>query len=99
MAARANSPRFESFGSAGLPNLPNLPFSEFGSQSNTNSESSKSTVFRIGTNQTHPKLIDRIVRNLIRKIIHMGISLLPGVIIDSHTNTDIFQPQGRGADH
>ena len=41
-------------GSAGLPNLPNLPFSELGSQSNTNSESSKSTVFRIGTNQTHP---------------------------------------------
>ena len=31
-------------------------FSEFGSQSNTNSESSKSTVFRIGTNQTHPNL-------------------------------------------
>ena len=40
-------------GSAGLPNLPNLPFSEFGSYSNTNPESSKSTVFRIGTNQTH----------------------------------------------
>ena len=32
----------------------NLPFSEFGSQSNTNSEFAKSTVFRIGTNQTHP---------------------------------------------
>ena len=31
-------------------------FSEFGSQSNTNSGSSKSTVFRIGTNQTHPKI-------------------------------------------
>ena len=37
-----------------LPNLPNLPFSEFDSQSDTNSESSKSTVFRIGSNQTHP---------------------------------------------
>ena len=36
------------------PLLPNLPFSELVSQSNTNSESSKSTVFRIGTNQTHP---------------------------------------------
>ena len=35
--------------------LPNLPFSELCSQSNTNSESSKSTIFRIGTNQTHPK--------------------------------------------
>ena len=35
--------------------MPNLPFSEFGSQSNTNSKSTKSTVFRIGTNQTHPK--------------------------------------------
>ena len=41
---------------AGLPNLPNLLFLEFGSQSNTNCESSKSTVFRIGTNQTHPRL-------------------------------------------
>ena len=29
-------------------------FSELGSQSNTNSKSTKSSVFRIGTNQTHP---------------------------------------------
>ena len=48
-------------GSAGLPNLPNLPFSELESQSNTNSESSKSTVFRIGTNQPHPYFASSIV--------------------------------------
>ena len=42
-------------GSAGLPNLPNLPFLELGSQSNGNSEFSKPTLFRIGTNQTHPR--------------------------------------------
>ena len=35
---------FEAEGLARLPNLPNLPFSELGKQSNTNSESSKSTV-------------------------------------------------------
>ena len=46
---------FGAEGSAGLPNLPNMRFSELGSQSNTNSESSKPTVFRIGSNQTHPK--------------------------------------------
>ena len=45
---------FGAEGSAGLLNLPNEPFSELGSQSNTNSESSKSTVFRIGNNQTQP---------------------------------------------
>ena len=52
-----NSVKLCAFGaesSAGLPNLPNLPFSELRSQSNTNSESCKPTVFRIGTNQTHP---------------------------------------------
>ena len=42
----------EAEGSAGLPNLSHLPFSEFGCQSDTNSESSKSTVFRIGANET-----------------------------------------------
>ena len=31
-----------------------LPFSEFGSQSDTNSEHTNSTVFRIDTNQAHP---------------------------------------------
>ena len=46
---------FGAEGSAGLPNLQNLPFSEFGSKSNANCESPKSTIFRIGTNQTHPK--------------------------------------------
>ena len=40
---------FGTEGSAGLPNLPNLPFSESGSQSNTNSEATKSIIFRIGT--------------------------------------------------
>ena len=41
---------------AGLPNLLNLPFSDFRSQSNTNDESTRSTDFRIGTNQTHPNI-------------------------------------------
>ena len=42
-----------------LPNLLSLPFSEFGSQSNTNSESAKSTFFRIITDQiTDPKITD-----------------------------------------
>ena len=45
---------FGAEGSAGLPNLPNLPFSVLGSQSNTNAETSESTVLRSGTNQTHP---------------------------------------------
>ena len=49
-----NALPFGAEGPAGLPNLPNLPFLEFGSQSNTNSDSLKSTVFRICTNQTHP---------------------------------------------
>ena len=49
-------PLVGSEGLAGLPNLPNLPFSEFGSQSNTDFESSKFTVFRIGTNQAHPMM-------------------------------------------
>ena len=38
--------------------MPNLLFSEFGSQSNMNSESAKSTVFRIGTNQTHSERLN-----------------------------------------
>ena len=50
-----NLPPVRAEGSARLRNLRNLPFSEFGSQSNTNSECSKSTVFKIGTNQTQPK--------------------------------------------
>ena len=45
---------FGAEGSEGLTNLLNLSFLELGSQSNTNSESSISTVFRIGTNQTYP---------------------------------------------
>ena len=49
-----NSPHFGTEGSAGLPKLPSLPFSESGSQSNTNSKSSESIIFRIDTNQTHP---------------------------------------------
>ena len=53
-------------GSAALPNLPNLPFSECGSQSNTNSESSKSTVFRVGANQTRPLSYIRVCRFYVR---------------------------------
>ena len=49
---------FEAEGSAGLPNLPNLPFSGLGNQSNANSESTKSIVFRLGINKTHPKWLD-----------------------------------------
>ena len=44
------------FGAEGSADLPNLPFSELGSQSNTNFESAKSIVLRIGINQTHPKI-------------------------------------------
>ena len=40
---------------AGLQKLPNQSFLEFGSRSNTNSESTRSTVFSIGANQTHSK--------------------------------------------
>ena len=47
VATRANSPRFQSFANE------NENLSEFGSQSNTNSESTKSMVFRIGTDQIH----------------------------------------------
>ena len=43
--------------SAFLPNLPNLAFSELRSQSNTNSESTKSTIFRIYINQRQPRII------------------------------------------
>ena len=39
------------------PGLPTLPFSSFGTQSNTDSESTKSAVFRIGTNQTRAKFL------------------------------------------
>ena len=35
-----------------------MPFSEFGNQLNTNSESSKFTIFRISTIQTHPMYSD-----------------------------------------
>ena len=58
-----NSAKPSAFGAEGSAGLPKLPFSKLGSQSNTNFESSKSTVFRIGTNQTHPKRI-RIERYL-----------------------------------
>ena len=51
-----NSLPFGAEGSAGLPNQPKLPFSESENQSNTNSGSTKSTVFRIGTNQIHPTM-------------------------------------------
>ena len=57
IAKQANSPRFQSFVDENenvSKSLPNLLYSEFRRQSNTNSESSKSTVFRIVTNQTHP---------------------------------------------
>ena len=61
IAARANSPPNSPFGaegSAGPPNLPNLPFSESGvNQTQVLSRSSKSTVFRIDTNQMHPKCV------------------------------------------
>ena len=43
-------------GSAGHLNLPNLPLPKFRRQSNTNSESNKSTVFRIATDQTNAKI-------------------------------------------
>ena len=41
-------------GLAGRLNLQNLTFSGFGNQSNTNFESTTSTVSKIDTNQTHP---------------------------------------------
>ena len=43
-------------GSLGLPNLPNQPFFRiwYGSQSKHKFEYSKSSIFGIGTNQTHP---------------------------------------------
>ena len=47
------------FSTPAKPAKPNLPFSELGSQSNTNSESSKPTVLRVGTNQTQPKSISK----------------------------------------
>ena len=50
---------FGAEGSAGLPNLPNLPFSELWSQSNTNSVSSKSTVFSIDLLAIQQKSLDR----------------------------------------
>ena len=45
---------FGAIGRKGILNLANLPFEAFWSQSNTNSNSTKSTVFIIGTDQTHP---------------------------------------------
>ena len=55
----ANLPPVGAEVSAGLPNLPNLPFAELGSQSNTNSESSNSTVSRIDLLAILQKSLDR----------------------------------------
>ena len=50
----AKPPAFGAEVSAVLQNKLNLPLSKFWSQSYTHSASTKSTVVRIGTNQTHP---------------------------------------------
>ena len=73
---------FGAEGSGGLLNLPNLPLSELGSPSNTNSESSKSTVFRIGTNQTHP----------LRDCFQISIS----IVLQQYENKVDFQGKGSG---
>ena len=51
--------------------MTNLPFLELQSQSNTNSESATSTVFRIGSNQTLLVMILKEIVSLTYDILNM----------------------------
>ena len=78
---------FGAEGLEGLPNLPSLSLSESGSQSNTNSMSIESAVFRIGTNQTHPKW--RIFCQSKEKM-PIKTSLIQALLLNSQNDSCLF---------